>query len=260
MKALYNNVAPNIAGSTQFSSAIGPVPRSLLPSGMNRHQPVQDILLYLDANYPGRFLVGKGALNARTYFANPCPAIGSSWEDICNTPNFLQINWSVSGNVFSANGQHEWDKSNHMASAAILKNAGLSAYSYNAKWFEIWHSDVDGNNVKSNAELQNELNIAISYIKDLFQNGNSAIGAPIAVQEPPATQNLPVGTKFVLQYVFDYNGAVPDVIEVRKDSVVVGNDLSFTIQNPTVGDSGLYEISCRNSAGTTIISSQITFQ
>ena len=260
MKTLYSNVVPNIAGSIQFSSAIGPVPRSLLPSGMNSNQPVQEIISYLDQQYPDKFLVGKGALNARTYFANPCPAIGSSWEAICSTPNFLQINWSVSGNLFNANGKHEWDKSNHQATATILKNAGLNAYSYNAKWFEIWHADVDGNNVTSDAVLQDELNIAVSYIKELLESGPGSVGAPIAVQAPSSTLNLPVGTKFVLQYVFDYNGSVPDMIEVRKDSVVVGTDLSFTIQNPVAADSGFYEIACRNSVGTTIISSQINFQ
>ena len=261
MKLLYDNVVPNISGSTLIASAIGPVPVSLLPTGTSKNQPVNDIYAYVDANYPGKLLVAKGALNSRTYFANPCPATGTPWEKICNSHNFLQINWSASSlTEFNANGNHEWDKSNYKATATVLKNAGLSAYTYNARWFEIWHADVDSDAVLNNSVLQSELNIAIGYIKDLFQNGRSVVGAPIAIQAPPTTMNSPVGNKFVLQYIFDYNGEVPDLFEVRKDSIVVGNDLSYTIENPTANDSGLYEISCRNSAGTTTISSQITFQ
>jgi len=261
MKLIYDNVVPNIPGSTKIGSAIGPLPKSLMPTGTDQNQPVNDILAYVEAKYPGKLLVAKGALNARTYFANPCPAIGTTWEKICDSRNFLQINWSASSlTAFNANGRHEWDKLNDKATATVLKNSGISAYTYNARWFEIWHADVDSNNVLNNSVLQNELNIAIAYIKDIFQNGNGVVAAPIAIQAPPTTMNLPVGTKFVLQYIFDYNGEVPDLIEVRKDSVVVGNDLSYTIENPTANDSGLYEISCRNSAGTTTIVSQITFQ
>ena len=261
MKLLYDNVVPNISGTILASSAIGPVPSSLLPTGINRNQPADDILQYIETNYPGKLLIGKGALNARTYFAKPCPAIGSPWERICTTPNFLQINWAASSSsLFSANGDHEWDKSNFKATATVLKNSGLNAYTYNAMWFEIWHADVDSSTVLNEPLLQNELDMAIAYIKGIFVNGITEIGAPIAIQSPPSTMNMPIGTKFVLQYVFDYNGEVPDLFEVKKDSMVVGNNLSYTINNPTASDSGLYEISCRNSFGTTTITTQITFQ
>lgn len=263
MITMYDNVLPNVPASMFVASAVGPVPKSMLPIGTDKNKPVQNILNYVEGNYPAKVIIAKGALNARTFFNWPCPAIGSSWSEICDKPlqNFLQINWSVtSASKYDANGGHQWDKNNNLATATILKNAGISAYSYNPLWFEIWHADVDSNTVINNPDLQDELNLAIAYTKHLFLNGNSGIGAPIAVQIPDASITAALGTEFVLEYVFDYNGEVPDQIEVRKNGALVGDDLSYTITNPTANDSGLYEISCRNSAGTTTISTQITFQ
>ncbi len=98
MRLLYDNVLPNVPSTMLVGSAVGPVPNSLLPTGTDNDQPALDILAYVEAGYPGKLNIGKGALNANTYYQNPCPAIGRPWEAICAMPhqNFLQINWSVS--------------------------------------------------------------------------------------------------------------------------------------------------------------------
>lgn len=263
MKQLYDNALPFVPAGVVAASAVGNVPGALLPFGTAGSEPANNILAHVHANFPGRLNLAKGALNARTNYARPCPATGTPWEAICANPaeNFLQINWAASStNVFKANGDHEWDQSNPLATATVLKNAAISAYAYNAQWFEIWHADVDGNTVLTDPALQSQIDIALAYGNDLFQTNVVSIGAPIVIQTPPPAINAPVGVEFVLQYVFDYNGAVPDLFEVKRNGLVVGTDLSHTISNPTPSDSGLYEISCRNSAGTTTVSTTITFQ